>query len=136
MCCHARLAGMYEINHWIPAFAGMTVKSFIILTDRGSPAGMTQRQEQPSPSFRPACSRQANAGIQLFLLDISTRPPQAGENDNQWLIHSATGRHRQPLTTPAPLESGGLFQTPLCHLDRLFQTRSTTCIPAGEPWPE
>ena len=22
--CHSRLAGMYCINHWIPAFAGMT----------------------------------------------------------------------------------------------------------------
>ena len=22
--CHSRLAGMYVINHWIPAYAGMT----------------------------------------------------------------------------------------------------------------
>ena len=24
-CWHSRLAGMYKINHWIPAYAGMTV---------------------------------------------------------------------------------------------------------------
>ena len=24
MSCHSRWAGMYAINHWIPAFAGMT----------------------------------------------------------------------------------------------------------------
>ena len=24
-CCHSRCAGMTGLNHWIPAFAGMTV---------------------------------------------------------------------------------------------------------------
>ena len=88
MGCHARLAGMCFINHWIPAFAGMTVKPFVRHSARARnravgratdpfrlhPCRRTSMQAPALLSFRrqqegPGCCRGSR-----FCLSVSCRP--------------------------------------------------------------
>ena len=34
VCCHSRCAGMDDINHWIPVFAGMTARRILAFAGR------------------------------------------------------------------------------------------------------
>ena len=55
-------------------------------------------------------------------------------NDGGWILACAgmtAGWIPRPFIPGSALPPRRLFPTPLCHLDRLFQTRSTAYIPVG-----
>ena len=70
LSCHSRYAGMYSLNHWIPAFAGMTAGWLPAYTEMtkevavGHLSGMAKGLSGWQPTCPPFVVIPAQAGIQ------------------------------------------------------------------------
>ena len=117
--CHSRLAGMYAINHWIPACAGMT--------GGGLESGMGQEWQRgcqdgnptalSSSSFRrrPESRKERPGGKGMAGLARCPHPvvtPVIIPATREWIIKPLDSGLRRATTGLL----GGLFQTPLYRL--------------------
>ena len=64
--CHSRLAGMYEINHWIPAFAGRLRASSAACTDAALPP--VSMQACPLAAYRTSSAARSRRRSTTYIL--------------------------------------------------------------------
>ena len=103
---HSRFAGMHDINHWIPACAGMTTGVVVTLLPTIKYVS-NKPLDSSAAGSRPACGRQAR----LYHPALAGTPPKEGN----WNPRIAPCRPRAVAGTP-PKEGNWN------HLGRLFQT--------------